>query len=62
MEAKKEGKIILNLLELNSSETIQIKIQTFDSVFPLTIKRGASIQDLKEKISEVKLIFLFVSL
>ncbi len=32
---------------------MQIKIQTFDNVFPLTIKRSASIQDLKDKIQEV---------
>ena len=33
---------------------MQIKIQTFDNVFPLTIKRSGSIQDLKDKIQEVQ--------
>ena len=30
-----------------------IKIQTLDNIFPLNIKRGSTIQEIKEKISEV---------
>jgi hypothetical protein len=34
-------------------EDMIIKIQTFESITPLTIKRSASVQDLKDKIFEV---------
>lgn len=30
-----------------------IKIQTLDNIFPLVIKRSASVQELKDKICEV---------
>lgn len=34
-----------------------IKIQTLDNIFSLTIKKGSNIQEIKEKIAEVKFIF-----
>lgn len=30
-----------------------IKIQTLDSIFPLIVKKSSTVQELKEKISEV---------
>jgi hypothetical protein len=38
---------------------MQIRIQTFDSVMPLTIRRSATIQELKDKINDVKLLLNF---
>jgi hypothetical protein len=38
---------------LEPSDEMIIKIQTFENITPLTIKRGATVQDLKDKIFEV---------
>jgi|LauGreDrversion4_2_1035121.scaffolds.fasta_scaffold1278096_2 hypothetical protein len=35
------------------NEEMVIKIQTFESITPITIKRSASVQELKDKIFEV---------
>lgn len=35
-----------------------IKIQTFENITPLIIKRAATVQDLKDKIFEVKFIYI----
>jgi len=34
-----------------------IKIQTLDNIFSLIIKKGSNIQEIKEKIAEVKIKF-----
>ena len=41
---------------LEQSEEINIKIQTFENITPISIKRTATVQDLKDKIFEVKII------
>jgi hypothetical protein len=38
---------------LEPSDEMIIKIQTFENISPLTIKRGSTVQDLKDKIFEV---------
>lgn len=37
-----------------------IKIQTFENITPLIIKRAATVQDLKDKIFEVKFIYIYI--
>ena len=37
----------------NSNEEITIKIQTLDNIYPIIIKKNASVNDLKEKLFEV---------
>ncbi len=47
--------IILTLGNIEpQSDDMVIKIQTFESITPLSIKRSASVQDLKDKIYEVR--------
>ena len=47
METQKENIII------NSSDEMKIKIQTFDNIYPITIKRSSKVSELKEKIEQV---------
>lgn len=48
----------------NNNEEMTIKIQTLDNIFPLTIRKSATVNELKDKIFEVVfiLIRLLVSL
>lgn len=42
------------LINLAQSEEMKLKIQTFDNIYPITIKRTSNVGELKDKISEVK--------
>jgi hypothetical protein len=47
---KAEGKYKI-ISELN--DDMNIKIQTLDNIYPMTIKRQITVQELKDKIQEV---------
>ena len=43
------------IIETNTdNEEMTIKIQTLDNIFPLVVKKSATVGELKEKIFEVK--------
>jgi hypothetical protein len=37
----------------NSNEEMTLKIQTLDNIFPIVVKKTATVNDLKEKILDV---------
>lgn len=51
-----ENNLIHNELLINQaqSEEMKLKIQTFDNIYPISIKRSSNVGELKDKISEVK--------
>ena len=46
-----------NLIVENNLEEMTVKIQTLDNIFPLFIKKTATLNELKEKIYEVNIHF-----
>ena len=58
-----ENNLIHNELLINQaqSEEMKLKIQTFDNIYPISIKRSSNVGELKDKISEVKKKFNLVT-
>ena len=45
------------LISENTCEDMTLKIQTLDNIFPIVVKKSATVNDLKEKICEVNIVF-----
>lgn len=61
INTKIDGKNIIwkFIIFLEPSDDMAIKIQTFENITPLIVKRAATVQDLKDKIFEVKFIYIY---
>ncbi|MFM7859650.1 MAG: hypothetical protein ACKO96_48915, partial [Flammeovirgaceae bacterium] len=45
------------LISENCGDEMTLKIQTLDNIFPIVVKKTATVNDLKEKICEVNILF-----